>query len=262
MFGFVVADVENLSAEEKKIYGAYYCGLCHALKDNYGNKLRLTLNYDLTFLYLFLSSYFHLNDEAISFKCGLHPFSPKNKIVNGIADYCASMNVLLSSYKLMDDINDDGSVKAKMMLSSLKPALKKAEEKYPQKAEAIKASLNEIFEAEKRDEHNADVPAESFGTVMAELFDINNNDPLLYELGKRLGRVVYIMDAAIDLKGDLKKCRYNPLVETDSANFQQILTILLSECTETYDKMDTENKGIIENVLYSGIWLKYRRMNK
>ena len=24
MFGFVVADVENLSAEEKKIYGAYF----------------------------------------------------------------------------------------------------------------------------------------------------------------------------------------------------------------------------------------------
>ena len=54
MFGYIVADLGNLSEEEKKCYNKYYCGLCHALKKTNGNLGRLTLTYDFTFIALLL----------------------------------------------------------------------------------------------------------------------------------------------------------------------------------------------------------------
>ena len=92
---------------------------------------------------------------------------------------------------------------------------------------------------------------------------VNENDDILFEFGAALGKVIYIMDACVDVKKDIKKCRYNPMVEIRRENFQQILTILLSDCTAIYDKMNiTKNKAIIENVLFSGIWQVFRRSFK
>ena len=71
------------------------------------------------------------------------------------------------------------------------------------------------------------------------------------------------MDACVDLKKDVKKCRYNPMIEVSSQDFQQILTILLSDCTDIYDTMNIiQNKGIIENILFSGIWTRFRKEGK
>ena len=95
---------------------------------------------------------------------------------------------------------------------------------------------------------------------MGELFDINGEDLKLREFGKALGKVIYIMDAVLDFKSDLKKLRYNPLIESSSQNFQQILTILLNDVVEIYGTMNIEkNKTIIDNVLYSGIWYQFRK---
>lgn len=49
MFGFVIANKEELSPEEEEIYRGYYCGLCRELSALAGFKGRLTLNFDMTF---------------------------------------------------------------------------------------------------------------------------------------------------------------------------------------------------------------------
>ena len=120
--------------------------------------------------------------------------------------------------------------------------------------------LSELYEIEKSGEHNPDIPAKIFAEILGAVFDIYDNDPLLFEFGAALGKVVYIMDACVDVKRDIKKCRYNPMVEIKKENFQQILTILLSDCTQIYDRMNIEkNKSIIDNILYSGIWQVFWR---
>ena len=50
MFGYVMANRPELKIREYDRYRAYYCGLCRALKKEYGLLGRLTLNYDMTFL--------------------------------------------------------------------------------------------------------------------------------------------------------------------------------------------------------------------
>lgn len=259
MFGFVSADITRLTEEERKNYGGYYCGLCKSLK-KYGTLPRLALNYDMAFLYMFLSSYFDSDEEKTVEKCIVHPIKSKNVYMNKYAEYASDMSIILMYHKLCDDEKDDNSVKAKNLKRALKKHFEKAEGNHKEKSEKIKAKLDELYEVEKNEEHNPDIPAKIFGDILGTVFDINENDPLLFQFGLALGKVIYIMDACVDLKKDIKKCRYNPMIEIESENFQQILTILLSDCTQVYDKMNIEkNKTIIDNILFSGIWQVFRR---
>ena len=262
MFGSVSADLTLLNEEERRVYQGYYCGLCNALKA-YGIKGRLTLNYDMSFLFMFLSSYFNEDEEKTSLRCMAHPLKKRYVYMNKYAEYASDMNILLTYYKLADDVNDENSVRAKTAKKLLEKCFLKAKGKHERKNAGIKLCLDELYGIEKNDEHNPDIPAKKFGELMGILFDIEDSDPLLYEFGFNLGKAVYIMDACIDLKEDIKKLRYNPMVEIRTENFQQILTILLSDCTQTYDKMNIEkNKSIIDNILYSGILQKFWRKHK
>ncbi len=259
MFGLVNADISALSENDKKIYQAYYCGLCRCLKNNFGTFGQMTLNFDMTFLVLFLSSYFDGKENTEEFRCGIHPFKKKNSVISEFSEYGAKMNILLTYYKLSDDIKDDNSKKA----AFFRRFLKKENVSLAQKEEKICFYLEQLEMIEKRDEHNPDIPANCFGNIMGEIFDVYNNDKMLFDFGFALGKVIYIMDACIDLKEDIKKCRYNPMVEISSADFQQILTILLCDCTDIYDKMNIiKNKTVIDNILFSGIWSQFRRRFK
>ena len=56
MFGIAVASLQNASEAEKERYQALYCGLCFALRNEYGQFSRAALNYDLAFMVMFLDS--------------------------------------------------------------------------------------------------------------------------------------------------------------------------------------------------------------
>ena len=46
MFGYVTANEPELKVKDFQRYKAYYCGLCHILKEKYGHVGQLTLTYD------------------------------------------------------------------------------------------------------------------------------------------------------------------------------------------------------------------------
>lgn len=258
MFGFVNADFEHLSEENRTAYRAYYCGLCKKLGEKFGNLGRLTLNFDMTFLIVFLSGYYGVSGEKNFLRCAVHPFKKHLFEENRFTEYAAEMNMLMTYCKFCDDREDEG--KTRFDFNAVKKHAEKIKGKYPLKTEKIENALKNIAQAEKYDERNPDIPAGFFGEIMGEIFDIDDKKGDLYDFGYSLGKVIYVMDACVDLKQDIKKMRYNPMVEISSADFQQILTILLCDCTDIYDKMDfTENREIIDNVLFSGIWIKYRR---
>lgn len=258
MFGFVNADFEHLSKENRITYRGYYCGLCKKLAENFGSVGRLTLNFDMTFLIVFLSGYFGENDSDFFMRCPIHPIKKHLFKENRFTEYAADMNILMTYHKFCDDREDEG--KTKPGFNTIEKYAEKIKCKYPVKSEKIEKALLGISQAEKCDEHNPDIPADFFGEIMGEIFDYEEKKGELYSFGYALGKVIYVMDACVDLKQDIKKLRYNPMVEISSADFQQILTILLCDCTDIYDKMEfTGNREIIDNILFSGIWTKYRR---
>jgi hypothetical protein len=136
----------------------------------------------------------------------------------------------------------------------------KVEKKYPEKTKLIKGKLKELSLIEKRGETNPDIPAESFGEILGEVFAYkkDEHESKLRDFGKALGKFIYIMDAVMDFKDDLKKERYNPLITVPSNMFKDILNILMADCTEVYESLNVvKDKELIENILYSGVWMKY-----
>ena len=66
------------------------------------------------------------------------------------------------------------------------------------------------------------------------------------------------MDAAVDVKADLKKKRYNPLVGVSFDERKKMLELLLADCVRKAGKLPLKKeKEIVDNILLSGIWTRY-----
>ena len=116
---------------------------------------------------------------------------------------------------------------------------------------------------------NPDEPAGCFGRLMAELMVYREDRWAedLRQLGFYLGRFIYLADAAIDYRRDVKHGKYNPFAAMgcgeDFEKWEQYLVLAMAQCTESYERLPlVEDKGILDNILYSGIWLSYRRMQR
>ena len=55
MFGYITINREELKMKDFDRYRGYYCGICRELKEHYGERARMTLTYDMTFLAVLLS---------------------------------------------------------------------------------------------------------------------------------------------------------------------------------------------------------------
>ena len=73
MFGYINVNREKLEPADRSMYQSYYCGLCQKLKENYGRKGQMLLNYDMTFLIVLLTGLYELEDHKTEFICAMHP---------------------------------------------------------------------------------------------------------------------------------------------------------------------------------------------
>lgn len=257
MFGTVMANKRELSEEDSKRYSAAYCGVCHALHRRYGSVARLSLNYDIAFLALMLELTHSKPSETKKAFCVCHTVKGRDYVSSETVDYCADMNVLLFYYQLLDDKNDDGSLRASVGETLLEKAFSKACALHPEKSSRIAEKMRELSELEQKDCRDPDLMGRVFGEVLGEAFAYEN-DEHLREFGASLGKFIYLADACIDLKKDLKRKQYNPMVSVPSSLFDNILNGLMTECTGKLKAFPKAyNDSLISNILYSGTFLKY-----
>lgn len=260
MFGYILANLEKLSPQDRYRYQAYYCGLCRALGKQHGTISKMTLNYDMTFLALFLTAVYDAPETMNLNKCLLHPIKKQEYVKSEILDYSSDMNILLSYYNLLDDWNDDKSVLSLGEAKLLEKECRKAAKKNPRQSRVIREKLEELSQIEKNNILIPDVPAKCFGELMGEIF-VPFTDSLgdkLRNFGYALGKYIYVLDACIDLKKDLKKQNYNPMVQCSQSEFDDILHMLMSEVVASYRELNIKkDRTIIENILFSGILMKY-----
>jgi len=265
MFGYVAANIDKLTVEEKQQYKSCYCGLCRALGKRHGTISRITLTYDMSFLILFLSALYKTDSTIEAERCFIHPLKPHKYWQNEITDYAADMNILLTYYNFLDDWKDDKNVLPLCEAKLFEKKYKKIAALYPNKSTAISKCLNALSNSEKSGETNPDIPANYFGKLMGEIFALREDeyDEKLRAFGKSLGRFIYIMDACLDLKADIKKERYNPMIASSSESFSTVLNLLMADCTEKYKQLPiSQDKNLIENILYSGVWTRYAAENR
>ena len=150
----------------------------------------------------------------------------------------------------------------------LQQHLPQLQQQYPRQCAATAAYIEKLAKAEAAGEQDLDYLAGITGTALAELF-VGEEDawsPTLRRFGFFLGKFIYLMDAAEDLKKDHKKGSFNPLiphqVREDYAAFREdLLTSTLAEAAACFERLPiVDNCEILRNILYSGIWLHYDRL--
>lgn len=267
MFGYVRINKMDLTFREYEHYKAYYCGLCKYLKRNHTELSRMTINYDITFLIVLLSSIYQPSAQVFHEKCIVDPVKKKKHIINEITEYAASMNILLAYYKLEDDVNDEGDIKSRLVRRAYRKSFKTAYDKYPQKADFIKACLGELMSLEEDQSTSIDQTSNCFARLLEEIFDYKDDEyrDRLRKVGFNIGKYIYIMDAYEDLDEDLEKGRYNPFTdykddrEALKLRVDKLIGMTLSRLEEAILDLDIKvNKSIIDNIIYSGVYLRYK----
>ncbi len=264
MFGFVQANLADLSQEEKDRYKSAYCGLCKTIGQRHGQVARLGLSYDLTFLSLLLSSLYEPEEQRIECRCVIHPCKKRSCVTSRCTQYAADMTIALCYYKCLDDWKDDKNLTRYCYAKILEKSYRKVKEAWPRQCSVIEKELDVLSRIEEGNSSSPDAAANSFGRLMEELFVIeqDNWEPYLRSLGYGLGRYIYFADAALDYKKDKGRGSYNPLnyIETKPEEMKPILTNILGEASRAFEFLPlVQDAHLLKNILYSGIWLKYNQ---
>ena len=268
MFGYVTICEPELKVKDLKKYKAYYCGLCRALKEEYGTVGQMTLTYDMTFAIILLSSLYERVADTQMHRCKVHPVKKQMMLRNEITSYAASMNVLLAYYHMDDDWRDDRKVASFMTKSLLYRKAEKIIEQYPRQSKAIRESLLELTACEEEQSTDIDRTAGCFGKLMGELFLYREDmwEKELRRMGFFLGKFIYLMDAYEDLPEDLRKDRYNPLKSLYKEpgyeeRIKQILCMMIAECAAGFERLPClTDVDILRNILYDGVWNRYNKI--
>ena len=269
MFGYVTASLKELDEAQKKRYNAVYCGICRQIRIRASQTARLGLRYDMAFLALLLMSLYEPEEASGSRACHLHPVKPKPWVDNEFVRYAADMNVALAYYHFLDDWHDDGKVAAKWLAGAFGKHFPAIEAQYPRQCGAIREGIRQLGELEEAGCTNPDGPAGVFGELMGALLVYEEDlwAPVLRQLGQALGRFIYLLDAAVDYDRDKRKGKYNPFLamgmEKDWQRWEEYLVNTMGRCTESFEKLPlVQDKALLDNILYSGVWVNYRGNRK
>lgn len=267
MFGYVSINPQALSEAEKQRFRAFYCGLCHVLREAYGDVGRLTLSNDMTFLSLLLAALYEPEEKAWDERCALHPLKPHHAVAHACTGFAADMNILLAYYKCLDDAADDATLRSKAGRKALKGAYEKVRQRWPAQCQAVEGHLAALSQLEQQNSADLDALAGHCGAMLGACFLWKEDAfaPYLREMGAALGRFIYLMDAYEDYDADEKRGRFNPLralhAQPDyEERMEEILTLEMSECARAFECLPIQqDAGLLRNVLYSGVWGAYAR---
>lgn len=295
MFGYILPNLESLEDAERQRYRCVYCGVCRSIKNRYGQLPRLSVSYDLTFFALMLGSLYEPKETTGAKRCPMHPAQPQAYAQSVYTDYAADLSIMLAYHKLLDDWNDDRQLKSRMAATALLPAYRRAKRRHPDICADIEEAMVDIrrieqhaqcaFEAglesdmlEAGRTHQIpdassdacidaasitpDAPANRFGIMLGHLFaykdDFWATDLRLF--GARLGKFVYVMDAAMDLEEDLQTGSYNPFryIDHDAQVLRDNLEYLAASMTDIFERLPLERDiHLMRSVLYAGVWQRF-----
>ena len=234
MFGYITTNHMELKIKDYVTYQACYCGLCQRLKKNHGQRARLVLSFDMTFVEILLNGLYDTEKTTTMIRCPFHPLKKKQVITSAMSDYAADMNLLLAYYNWEDDWIDDRSLK--------------------------------LAECEKKgDQDNLDEAANLTGEMLGEILVPKEDEwsDVLRRMGFYLGKFIYYMDAYDDLEEDKKNGTYNPLLSVSQEVIEEILKMMMANVSECFEYLPIiEYEEILRNILYSGVWLKYNTIKK
>ena len=278
MFGYLKPYNDELKGKYVCEYKNQYCTLCYGLRTNFGLLSALFLNYECTFLYIFLSSIINnTQKENYTFRCPVNPAKRCSSEASSEAlEYASFINYHLAVLKAYDGCVDSHGVKrlgykALYWLLSRNKKYFRLRAKYPAVAEKTEQLCKDLYSLETNGERDFDLCSGTMGHVLVEIVNgyvihhpAESQQPVV-AFAKHLGMWIYLIDAYDDFEKDSMKGSFNPLIsfsndpDTDKANAARLrsgelmlgmmvsnLRILLK------DIVLYRNHDIIENIVGFG----------
>ena len=121
MFGYVIANQQELTKEQRHRYNAVYCGICRSIRRQSSQLSRVGLQYDMAFLALLLMSLYEPEEKEGNGACLMHPLSRRGWVDNAAVAYAADMNVALAYCKCLDDWKDEKKQGARLLSRAMEP---------------------------------------------------------------------------------------------------------------------------------------------
>ena len=216
MFGYVRPSAQDLPEGELNRFRTMYCGLCHTLSRRYGQAARFILNYDFTYLAILLSDGTAGMEDAG--RCYTSPIRKRPYLKPTAAmELAADESVILAYWQLRDGVEDHtwlSSLKYRTGAGLLESAYRKAAAYRPGFDDAVRCQLQTLSALEKAGNPSMDRSADAFAMLLSHAA-AGVEEPVrrrvLEQILYHLGRWVYLIDAADDLKEDAESGNYNPV---------------------------------------------------
>lgn len=279
MYGYITPDKSKLFKKDFLLFRAFYCGICKTTAKYLGNVPRLTTNYDITFLNIFLHAYLNVIPEFKSQSCILNPIKRKEIAQpNSLLKDVMNLNILLAYHNLADKVIDKDGFKYNAAQNFLKKHYLKSKEDLPEIDDIIKEEYQNLLNLERQNISSLDQTSDCFGKMITRsavfIIKKHNGDheniylkSFLYNIGK----FVYFMDALDDLKDDYKHNKYNPFlakfknynnreefINKNKPDIEFAVNITINQAIENFNHLSIkEGRDLLSNIVYYGLRRKF-----
>ncbi len=276
MFGYVRADTPYLYIKDDNLYRSMYCGVCKGIGEVCGQRARMGLSYDITFLSVLLHNIAGQDVKIEKQHCLTHHIrSHEMAEVDEITRQLGALNTVLVYYKYTDDIEDGDKGKGKRWW--FKKGFKRAKEKYPEIEKIVRERLAEQSVWEKSKREGIDRAADATATIMAEISDYilgEKKSEYTHALLYAVGKWIYLIDALDDYDKDVKKGAYNPfyltyrapcieklLASKEGEEIAEIFQSIFLDIRENLAQIPMHfNHDLLDNILLRGLPMMTKRI--
>ncbi len=269
MYGLLKSCACNSSKKERDLKRLAYCGTCKAMGALYGQRSRLLLNNDATFLAELLlakrPAAIDVSGAFASFNCMLMPSAAAIPVELEIS---SSVNLLLAEFKCLDRLADAHGILSEFAYRAFSKGFAEAAAKLTTLNFPVQESFSWLKTQEQREkmteasgeydallspEQRLQYFAESTVKVTASFFrqaavacGFDAEADRFEELGNQFGFLIYVLDALEDYKRDFVSRDFNAIrsaYQLDGALSveitQEIVEIILKSCENIVAQLDS-----------------------
>ena len=275
MFGYVRYDLPNLFIKDLMLYKALYCGLCKGIGVSCGQRARMGLTYDVTFLSALLHNMTGTDVKIEPQNCFEHTIRKRPiAAVDGLTAELGALNTALAYQKAADDVADGSGGRFKR--AWFRKGYRRAKKRYPALVALVEEYMAAQAEAEKANTSSLDGAAEPTARFMQKLsahFLKDRASEAGGQLFYSVGKWIYLIDALDDYEKDCKKKRYNPfaaaygagtraaLLEQNGGEIGFLFDTLFYAMRESLAGVTFPfNRDLTDNVILRGIPLETERV--
>jgi hypothetical protein len=283
MFGVLRHAGCVMAPEEQQEWTGHVCGLCLALKNQYGHFARLTTNYDAALLSALYDAQTPQQQNSRMGYCPLRS-SLRAKIVapnNPGVRYAAAMSLIMASSKIKDHIQDNETGLRYRYIRGLASgvadrwmrAARTGAAELGFAAERITQQVQLQAEVEARTDREFSVYAEPTEQAVGAAFEHTavlaeqpGNKDGLRAAGRMFGRIMYLLDSYEDYGQDLAAHRFNALAASFPAAEWRPQAVRLfrqayADLKKHVNRLDLFNPALIHALLVKKIKQKgYRNL--